>query len=164
MVKAPPMTMVEMQEDWWLRLDAADGHGSLVARYFLPLEDCQPQNAKRYAPSWAVTKARTIVLQRMRIQHQRGKFPSKTLPGRPYVRCVRLSSVEPDKYSDWAKVAVDCLCRDTKRATGRLGLIHDDAPKFAEIDQQWREAKPGKGYCVIEVWSGANATQVEAAE
>ena len=148
------MNLTEMRQRWEDRGETLTDKGQRVAVFFLPLGLCQPQNAKRYAGRWDVVKARKAVLGAMLIQCRRRATP---LPGRPYVRCVRLSSKEPDKYSDWAKVAVDCLCSPTKRAPVRLGLIVDDAPRFAEIDQQWREASPKEGFCVIEVWEGESA-------
>lgn len=128
--------------------------GECVARFVLPLELCKPQNRKR-APTkgaqFAEAKTRQNVFAQMRAQCSP---PERPLPGRPQVLCVRFSSEEPDKYSDWAKVPVDCLCQANGRGHERLGVIVDDSPKRASIYQWWEKAKPGKGFVLIEVWTG----------
>ena len=150
--KKPPLRLAEMRERWWLNKDLPiSDSGMLIATFFLPISLCKRQNSKFGAKPWQASKDRKDTLGYMRLQRAPWSIP---LAGRPYVRCIRFSATEPDKYSDWAKVAIDCLCKTTKRSPNRLNLIFDDAPKYAEIDQQWRKAKAGEGFCVIEVWSG----------
>jgi len=104
--------------------------------------------------------ARARVLMRMRKPvnpvHYGLEYP---LAGRPQVLCFRYSSVEPDALAGWAKIAVDCLqpsgVRRGKPYEG-LGIIASDKPKDAEIIEVWHPAKPGKGFCVIEVWTGTD--------
>jgi len=149
--KAVPLTLQEMRNDWAERNDYAEGKGDLLVCLYLPLDLCQRQDARLEVRGWKAAKMKREVTGYLRMQC----LPlAEPIAGRPYVRCVRLSSGEPDKYADWAKLAVDCLCAPNKRSPHRLNIIKDDAPKFAEIDQQWRLAKPGKGYCVFEVYSG----------
>lgn len=87
------------------------------------------------------------VLVLMLVQHRPRRQP---LPGRPFVRCVRFSSVEPDKYADWAKLPVDRL---TAKSRG-LGFLRDDRPGDCEIHQGWEHAKNGQGFVLVEVWTG----------
>jgi hypothetical protein len=156
--KTPPLRLHEMRDRWFAAREKLEGQGTLLHVFFLPLALCKRQNAKFGAAGWQASKDRKETLGYLRMQSCQRPEP---LPGRPYVRCVRFSSEEPDKYCDWAKVAVDCLCSMTTRSPHRLGIIFDDAPKFAEIDQQWRKAKAGEGFCVIEVWAGAEVVQAE---
>jgi len=129
-------------------------HGIVVARFILPLELCKPQNRKR-APTrgagFLEAKTRRSILSCLTSQARPFAEP---LPGRPQVLCVRFSSSEPDRYSDWAKVSVDCLCAPTERSPNRLGIIRDDAPRFAEIEQWWEPAPRGDGWVYVEVRSG----------
>jgi len=60
--------------------------------------------------------------------------------------------VEPDRWSDWAKIPVDLLCCPRGRRKRGLALIFDDAPRYADVDQRWERAKPGAGCVVIEVF------------
>lgn len=145
----PPLRLDEMRDYWCKNMPEKPSGLTCFAVIFLPLKMCKRQNSKFGTQGWQAAKDRRETLGYMRMQAKPWKEP---LSGRPLVRCVRYSSNEPDKYSDWAKVAVDCLCKPNRRSPHRIGIIVDDAPKFAEIDQQWREAKPGKGFCVIEVW------------
>jgi hypothetical protein len=133
------------------RLERPKFNGETVARFVLPLDLCKPQNAKRGAPVWAAMADRKKLAKMMFIQHRPVEFP---LPGRPQVLCIRLSSTEPDRYSDWMKTAVDVLCPPNKRCTERLNMIHDDAPKYADVISWWEPAKKGHGFCYIEVRTG----------
>jgi hypothetical protein len=125
--------------------------GDRVARFVLPLEMCKPQNRKGKIAGWAAVKDRKVVAQAMAVQVRPWGSP---LRGRPQVLCVRFSNVEPDPYSDWAKVAVDVLCAPTKRCTDRLNIIVDDAPRHAQVVQWWEPEKRGDGFVYIEVWTG----------
>lgn len=133
-------------------LERVSPKGSLVCRFALPLRLCQPQNRTRLAQKWALGKLKNELALVMRAQMRPWKMP---LPGRPFVRCVRFSNTEPDKYSDWAKQAVDRLCVSTKRRKDGLGLLRDDRPSDLDVHQQWEFAPRGEGFCVIEVWTGA---------
>lgn len=128
--------------------------GDRVARFVLPLEMCKPQNRKGKIAGWAAIKDRKVVAQAMAVQVRPWGSP---LRGRPQVLCVRFSSVEPDPYSDWAKVAVDVLCSRTKRCRDRLNIIADDAPKSAEIRQWWEPEQRGAGFVYIEIRTGKTA-------
>lgn len=118
--------------------------GERVARFALPIALCKPQNSTRHGAAWALGKLKKDVLLAMLMQTGRRSAP---LPGRPQVLCLRLSSVEPDKYADWAKHAIDRL---TVREGG-LGFLRDDRPQDAEIHQWWEPAPAGQGCVVIEV-------------
>lgn len=135
--------------------------GDVVASFILPLGVCKPQNAKRGAPGWAAMADRKKVARLMFAQHQPVDSP---LPGRPQVLCLRLSSNEPDKYSDWAKTAIDVLCRPNKRCKDRLNLIYDDAPKYADVHAWWEPAKKGQGFCYIEVRTGKQERTMNSKE
>ena len=136
------------------RIVRPEAHGNRVARFVLPLELCKPQNRKRMDQPWAAKKYLDAVAQAMAVQVRPWRSP---LQGRPHVHCVRFSSVEPDPYSDWAKVAVDVLCAPCKRNTNRLNIIADDAPRHAEVVQWWEPAPRGDGFVYIEVWTGRKA-------
>lgn len=148
---APMLRMDEMRELWYQAGVEKVASGICMHRFFLPIQLCQRQDARLKVVGWKAAKMKRDVTGYLRMQcapldHH--------LPGRPLVRCIRFSSVEPDKYSDWAKLAIDCLCAPNKRSPNRLNIIKDDAPKYAEIEQIWRKAKPGQGFVVIEIWSG----------
>lgn len=122
-----------------------------MARCVLPLELCRPQNRTRHGQAWALAKLKQSLFLSMLPQLGRRQEP---LPGRPQVRCVRFSSVEPDRFADWAKHAVDVLCVPTARARNRLGWIRDDRPSDADIDQRWEPAPKGQGFVYIEIRGG----------
>lgn len=152
--KRPPLRMDEMHAHWKSNPVPLDfqGEGTCVIRFFLPISLCQRQDARLKVVGWKAAKMKKEVTGYLRMQCR--PF-AQYIDGRPLVRCIRFSSVEPDKYADWAKLAVDCLCAPNKRSPNRLNIIKDDAPKYAEIEQIWRKAKPGEGFVVIEVWTGS---------
>jgi hypothetical protein len=126
-------------------------HGEVVARFILPLELCQAQNSKRSERVWTVSKRKSA----LRGEMWKCVRPARViLSGRPQVLCVRFSAVEPDKYADWGKEAVDVLCRKTARHPTRLNIIHDDAPRYADVHQWWEQAAPKEGFVYIEVRTG----------
>lgn len=140
-------------------LPRVPGRGELVARFALPLELLPPTNARFHQKAWALGALKEKVFRIMWIQHS--SIRKEPLPGRPFVRAVRFSTVEPDALADWAKMAIDCLCmpRPPKLPGGRskkgLGLLRDDAPKFVNIAQPWWErARQREGFCLLEVWTG----------
>lgn len=126
-------------------------NGEVIARFVLPNELCQPQNTKRDSQIWRRQKDRVTIQSQMLLQCRPMKEP---LPGRPQVLCVRFSSVEPDKYSDWAKMAIDVLCSPDAKQRNRLNLIVDDAPRFADVYQWWEPAPKKEGFVFIEVRTG----------
>lgn len=119
--------------------------GELVARFILPLEVVKLSNPTRVAQKWMHAKAKQSAMTIMSAQfRERREAP---LPGRPFVRCIRFSSNEPDKYADGFKVAVDRLVD--------LKLIKDDRPSLCDLHQWWEYAPPKKGFGLIEVFTGA---------
>jgi len=126
--------------------------GQAVARFALPLDLCRPQNRTRHVHPWRAAKDKSAIRSMLIGQcYAQGQCPrSEPLPGRPQVLAVRFSSVEPDKYADWAKSAVD-------RLTGKhggLGYIQDDAPRFVDLHQWWERAPKGEGFVMLEVRTG----------
>ena len=126
--------------------------GECVARFVLPLDVCQPQNRTRHAIAWKHAKRKAALRKLMAIQHyaQGNGHRREPLPGRPLIRCVRFSSVEPDKYADWAKSAIDALT--VKH--GGIGYLRDDRPRDVEVCQWWEPGPSGNGTALVEVWTG----------
>ncbi|HEU4427990.1 MAG TPA: hypothetical protein VFT98_04505 [Myxococcota bacterium] len=128
------------------------GVGRCVVRFVLPLELCLPTNRVARAgfasSKWKLAKLKQDCFLAMLLQAGRADYP---LRGRPMVRCVRFSSVEPDRYNDGFKVAIDRL----RAKPGGLGYIVDDSPKHAQVEQWWEYAPPGSGCGLVEVWTGA---------
>lgn len=123
------------------------GVGKLVARFVLPLELCQPQNRTRHGQPWALAKIKTDVQLFLMAQAKPRKTP---LDGRPFVRCIRFSSVEPDKYNDGFKFAVDKLCAKP----GGLSFLRDDRPADCDLHMWWEYSPPKGGFGLIEIYSG----------
>ncbi len=142
-----------------------DGVGFVVQRFVLPLELCRPQNRTRHAQPWMMGKLKRDVFACLAAQA--GPYARlEPLEGRPMVRCIRFSSVEPDAMNDGFKVALDTLCvspppvtktgKLRKRAPAmRLGFFQDDAPRFIDLHSWWERAPKGEGFGLIEIWSGA---------
>jgi hypothetical protein len=127
--------------------------GALVVRFVLPLDCCEPQNRTRHGKPWVLGKLKERIGLLMFVQAQ--GFSRHTLPGRPVVRCVRFSSVEPDKYNDGFKFAIDRLTKNK----GGLGFIRDDRPADCDVHQTWEYAPPKHGFGLVEVWTGATAVE-----
>lgn len=132
----------------------------LIASFRLPLELCPPTNRTRGAQAWQQDRTKrncwAAMLQQYVRQLQRmpprvedcpplGRYASRVV-------CTRHSSVQPDRWSDWAKIPVDLLCVPRGRRRRGLGLIWDDAPKHCDVDQRWELAPKGAGYVTIEVF------------
>lgn len=118
----------------------------IVARFFLPLECCPTLNRYAEMNGWARAKVKKAALDYMAIQYRQKRT---MLTGKPLVRAIRFSSVEPDTDSSWMKVPVD-------RLTGKhggLGLIKDDKPSQLDRFSFWHTVKPGGGYVVLELLS-----------
>lgn len=89
----------------------------------------------------------------------RGLLPVRRdpLPGRPMVRAIRFSSVEPDATAAWFKTGVDVLLPPRKRGSrmvAGLGLLRDDRPSALELRSWWERVPRGEGFAVLEVWTG----------
>lgn len=135
------------------RLRRPEFTGDIVAEFIIPLEMCKPTNRTRGASGWSLGKTKKTLRNLMALQARPRQEP---LPGRPQVNAVRFSSVEPDKYADWGKSAIDVLCKPTKRAPNRLNIITDDAPKHTDVNQWWETAPPKQGFVYLQVRTGEN--------
>ncbi len=118
--------------------------GDLAYRFVLPLPLVAPQN-RTHGKTWMLGKLKAECLAVMRSQLV--ARPTSPLSGRPQVLCVRFSSRETDAYSDGFKSAIDRL-KD-------LGIIVDDKPRCIDLHQWCEVAKPGEGFGLIEVFTGA---------
>lgn len=127
------------------RVVRPESHGQLVASCALPLSMCPTTNGTRGRPGWSLGMLKKDIGRLMKLQIKRRNHP---LPGRPEILCTRFSCSEPDKYADWAKMAIDWL--------GRKGanLIYDDAPGYCEVHQWWEPAERGSGFVLIRVFEG----------
>jgi hypothetical protein len=157
----------------YARIQRHPGRGTLVAAFVLPLELAAPANASRHASGWTMAAVRSVVLEVITKQlrsafdgelraflNDRRKVAMRALsplPGRPQLRAVRFSSVEPDATAAWWKVPVDVLlpARQRRGATVEgIGLLRDDRPAVLETCAWWEPAPPSEGFVVIEIWSG----------
>lgn len=127
--------------------------GKLVQRFAVPLELLPTSNSTRHQKPWLLAQMKERLGALMFAQS--GGKRREILPGRPMVRCIRFSTVEPDKYSDGFKLAVDKLCVQKNG----LGFIRDDRPMDVDLHQAWEYAPKGKGFGLIEVWTGAEAAR-----
>jgi len=136
--------------------------GALVQRFVLPLELLRVQNATRGGINWVLALLKENVAAAMAAQCLPRPAP---LQGRPQVLCCRFSSVEPDRFADGFKVAVDMLCvppppltrKGTPRRyvpTLRLGFLVDDSPRHADVECWWEPAPPKAGLGVISIYTG----------
>lgn len=123
--------------------------GTPVALFVLPLELCLPLNRFAELAGYARKRLKTAALLLMLAQ-RRFERASAPLPGRPFVRAVRFSSVEVDRDSGWCKVPIDRLTA----AHGGLGLIRDDKPSALDLHAHWEPAPPGKGFVLIDLYTG----------
>lgn len=126
--------------------------GDLVARVVLPLDLCKPTNRTRGAQHWQHAKTRNDVYRHLGGQLRIQEAP---LPGRPMLRCIRFSCVEPDKYNDGFKVPVDALCVPRGRSKRGFGFLRDDAPAYVDLHQWWEYAPRRQGFGLIEIYTGA---------
>lgn len=136
--------------------------GRLVVRFALPLELCEPQNKRRFAPAWAMSQKRSDILMLFQAQLG-GRLPADPLPGRPIVECTRFSSRAPDATANSFKLAVDCLSpsrvrryNGVPRKIPGIGLIVDDNQDVCDVREKWEYAAARSGFAagVIEVWTG----------
>lgn len=123
--------------------------GQSIARFAFPLELCPTTNRTRHSRPGQHTKVKRCLLAMM--QKQSRSIRGDLLSGRPQVLAVRFSSVEPDAYSDWAKMPIDLLCVPSGRRKMGMGYLREDRPKDAEVRQWWEPAKQGEGFVYMEV-------------
>jgi len=129
--------------------------GTIVAEFVLPLNLCKPQNRTRHSKPWVMAQLKKAAHAAMFIQDEkRGR--RDPLPGRPQVLCVRFSSREPDKYADWAKIAVDRLCVGPMG----LGFLRDDRPEDVDLHQWWEPTGRKMGFVLVSVRSGVESVAV----
>lgn len=143
-------------------IERPEPKGERVARFVVPLELCRPGNPRGYAKPWMHERVKKALWLRMLVQVG-GKPWDAPLGGRPHVRCIRFSSVEPDAFADSFKAAVDILCSTSskgakrrvagKREPRRLNIIADDRPALVKQTQHWEPAPRGQGFALIEVWT-----------
>lgn len=140
--------------------------GRVLYEFVLPLHVLEAQNRKRGATAGilATVTKRCFKLLREQFGKRRAHAP---LPGRPQICCVRFTVREPDAFADTFKVAVDRLTvykpRKVNLGRGRyrmsddtnLGIIVDDRPRDADVNQWWEPAPQGKGFGYIRICSGA---------
>ncbi len=140
--------------------------GELVCEFVLPLGLCKPQNRKgkgrgeRFAHMGTIRKLHKKMGDDLPVilPNWQMRFPLK---GRPQVRCIRFSSVQPDNFADWGKLAIDRLCVHVPRLVKgkpdrntKLGIIQGDKPREADVSQKWEPAPAGKGFVYIAVSTG----------
>jgi hypothetical protein len=127
----------------------------------MPLELCSPENRHSGAAQWMHAQRKERLYRLMWVQHPEiRKTPLPYLPHRALIRMVRFSSREADNAADGFKTAIDFLCmpRPAKGLGGRskrgLGFLTDDAPKYVERVAWWERVPNGKGFALMELWSG----------
>ena len=144
--------------------------GELVARWLLPLDMAPGVNSLNGRTGWQKGAARSRCIKEM-LRQVGGVRPAAPLSGRPHVRVVRFSSVEPDGDNAFSKLPLDALLVDKpKRPKGmpeviwhqvrptlkpkKLCYLVDDSPKHIDLFVGWEPAPPGKGCVLVEVWTG----------
>lgn len=144
--------------------------GQLVARWILPLELAPGVNSLNGRTGWQKGAARARCIKEM-LRQVGNVRPAAPLSGRPHVRVVRFSSVEPDGDNAFSKLPLDALLVDRpKRPKGmneqmwalvkptlkpkKLCYLVDDSPKHIDLFVGWEPAQPGKGCVLVEVWTG----------
>jgi hypothetical protein len=108
-----------------------------------------------------MAKERADVLGVVRAQVMLGGLAGYLVAGRPLLRAIRFSSVEPDSTAAWWKVPCDVLL-PTRTRRGRtvagIGLLRDDRPSALEVRAWWESVPRGEGFALIEIWSGEDVT------
>jgi hypothetical protein len=156
-------------------LPRVPGRGNLLQRFVLPLELCKTTNAllsmmqsrprkgSKFTPAAQSKALEERVFRMMFLQHPRIRV--EPLAGRPMIRIVRFSSVESDEAADGMKLARDLLRMPkapvwspsrNRMVGGRkgFGFLVADAPRYVETARWWDYAPPGKGFSLLEIWSG----------
>lgn len=132
-------------------IERAVRKGDLVQLFVVPLELSPTLNSFAEMETWRRKKLKeqATLLMRSQIGAQR----SAPLTGRPLVCAIRFSSRECDRDSGWCKVPIDRLTPKN----GGLGFIEDDKPSKLDLRAWWEPVPAGKGFCLIEVWTGGKA-------
>lgn len=157
-------------------LPRVPGRGRLVHRFVLALDLCKTTNAlismmqakpktgkQKFTPAMKSKALEEKVYRMMWLQHPNVR--NAPLPGRPMLRIVRFSSVESDEGADGMKLARDLLRiprapawsdRHRRICGGRkgFGFLIDDAPRFVETVRWGEKVAPGKGFGMLEIWTG----------
>jgi len=124
-----------------------------VASFVLPLELLKRQNWSRHQPIGLLARVKDDLYDVMR--PQAGPPREAPLPGRPFVRCIRFSGKAPDRGADTFKMAIDILCAPEEGKHRRLSFLVDDNEDDADVHQHWEPAPPGRGFGLLEVYTGA---------
>ncbi len=152
------------------RVQRREPEGRFVAGWVLPLDMAPGVNSLNGRTGWQKGAARARIIKEMLRQSSQAR-PSAPLSGRPFVRVIRFSSVEPDGDNAFSKLPLDALLVDRpKRPKGmpevlwhqirptlkpkKLGYLLDDSPKHIDLFVGWEPAPPGKGCVLVEVWTG----------
>ena len=144
------------------RIVRPERHGGLLYAFVLPLAVCPSSNVTGQAGmagnGWRMGKIKSACWSYMRAQSLRSREFRLPLTGRPQIIATRFSSKEPDSCCNWAKLPIDMLTvakvRNGRAQQHRLGIIIDDAPKFADVSQHWEPATQGSGFVYLEVLEG----------
>lgn len=161
----------------WTWTERHPGRGVCLLRFVLPLELVPTANIGiRHRPAWALAKERTSVMGAMAGQLLRqsetlgircaacsdGKAIRPMWPaprtGRPMLRAIRFSSRQPDDTAAWWKTVGDCLLPPRVLLSGRrcagFNVLMADDPRHLETRAWGEYAAPGRGFALVEVWSG----------
>lgn len=147
------------------RVVRPERHGGLLYAFVLPLSVCPSSNLTGQAgmagAGWRLGKLKSACWAYMRAQSIRPRDFRLPLLGRPQIIATRFSSKEPDVCCNWCKIPIDMLTvaktRNGLPQQHRLGIIVDDAPKFADVIQRWEPAKPKEGFVYLEIYEGEPA-------
>lgn len=154
------------------RVRRREPEGRFVAGWVLPLDMVPGVNSLNGRTGWQKGAARDRVRKEMLRQSSQQR-PGAPLSGRPFVRVIRFSSVEPDGDQAFSKLPVDALLVDrpkkpkdmpkemwaqirhtVKPKPKKLGYLVDDKPACIDLFVGWEPAPPGKGCVLVEVWTG----------
>jgi hypothetical protein len=136
--------------------------GPLLWECVVPAELCLNTNALMRMDRWQRDKVYMRVLELMSTQNGLRKR-AQPISGRPEVHCIRLTSVAPDRASDWTKHVMDALVVDwhqKSQKTGKvshrdgLGFLRDDRDSCVEHHKWWERAPRGVGIVVVRVYTG----------
>lgn len=136
--------------------------GPLLWECVVPAELCLTTNALMRMDRWQRDREYMRVFELMLTQHGLRKR-ARPLSGRPEVHMIRLTSVAPDRASDWTKHVMDALVVDwhqKSRKTGKvshrdgLGFLRDDRDSCVDHHKWWERAPRGVGIVVVRVYAG----------
>lgn len=139
-------------------LDESPAFEFVVPDFFAPCTNAMKRmNRAFYANVKAMCK-RAYLLQ---------AFPPKVpLPGRPTVLFTRFTSAEPDAFSDWAKVPLDCLIvrkeqvlkNGETRVYDGVGILKDDKNKCVLTRKWWEPGARNDGFVWVRVFKERGET------